>query len=169
MWFIKNPEFYDVIVVENMFGDIITDEAAIIQGGLGIAAGGNLNPKGVSMFEPMGGSTPKYAGKNVINPLAAIEAGRMMLKHIGEKEASKSIGDAVEYFLKSGRFEVELSSDYVAILDYLREQNIDPKIEKGLVEFLKKRQGAELSAAAVERFGGTIKVGDTIADLVAKL
>ena len=72
MWFVKNPEWFDVIVTDNLFGDIITDLGAIIQGGLGIAAGGNINPEGVSMFEPMGGSAPKYKGKNVINPLAAI-------------------------------------------------------------------------------------------------
>src|SRR3989338_707127 len=70
MWFVKNPEWFDVIVTDNMFGDIITDLGAMIQGGMGIAAGGNINPKGVSMFEPIGGSAPKYTGKNVINPLA---------------------------------------------------------------------------------------------------
>jgi 3-isopropylmalate dehydrogenase len=74
MWFVKQPEWYDVIVTENLFGDIITDLAAIVQGGLGVAAGGNINPDGVSMFECMGGSAPKYTGKNVINPIAAIAA-----------------------------------------------------------------------------------------------
>ncbi|MBC7334069.1 MAG: 3-isopropylmalate dehydrogenase, partial [Actinobacteria bacterium] len=97
MWMVKNPEWYDVIVTSNMFGDIITDLGAIIQGGMGIAAGGNINPDGTSMFEPIGGSAPKYTGQNVINPLAAIEAARMMLKHLGEKEAAKSIEDAVSY------------------------------------------------------------------------
>ena len=97
MWMIKNPEWFDVIVIPNMFGDIITDLGAMIQGGMGIAAGGNINPGGPSMFEPIGGSAPKYTGKNIINPLAAIEAGRMMLKHLGEKEAAKSIEDAVSY------------------------------------------------------------------------
>jgi len=97
MWTVKNPEWYDVMVVPNMFGDIITDLGAIIQGGMGIAAGGNINPEGTSMFEPIGGSAPKYTGKNVINPLAAIEAGRMMLNHLGEKEAAKSIEKAVAY------------------------------------------------------------------------
>ena len=76
MWLVKSPEFYDVIVTENLFGDIITDLGAMIQGGMGIAAGGNINPEGVSMFEPIGGSAPKYTGKNVINPLAAICARR---------------------------------------------------------------------------------------------
>jgi len=97
MWMVKNPEWFDVMVIPNMFGDIITDLGAMIQGGMGIAAGGNINPGGTSMFEPIGGSAPKYTGKNVINPLAAIEAGRMMLKHLGEKEAAKSIEDAVSY------------------------------------------------------------------------
>jgi 3-isopropylmalate dehydrogenase len=97
MWMVKNPEFYDVIVTENMFGDIITDLGAMVQGGMGIAAGGNINPNGVSMFEPIGGSAPKYTGKNVICPLAAIEAGRMMLNHLGETKAAKSIEDAVAY------------------------------------------------------------------------
>jgi 3-isopropylmalate dehydrogenase len=91
MWFVKNPEWFDVIVTDNMFGDIITDLGAMIQGGMGIAAGGNINPKGVSMFEPIGGSAPKYTGKNVINPLAAICAAGMMLEHLGEAQAAKAI------------------------------------------------------------------------------
>ncbi len=95
MWFVKNPEWFDVIVTDNMFGDIITDLGAMIQGGMGIAAGGNINPEGVSMFEPIGGSAPKYTGKNVINPLAAICAAGMLLENIGEKKAAKSIEDAV--------------------------------------------------------------------------
>ncbi len=101
MWFVKSPEFYDVIVTENLFGDIITDLGAMIQGGLGIAAGGNINPEGVSMFEPMGGSAPKYAGKNVINPLAAICAGGMMLDTLGETEAALAIDKAVSNALGS--------------------------------------------------------------------
>ena len=95
MWFVKNPEWFDVIVTDNMFGDIITDLGAMIQGGMGIAAGGNINPQGVSMFEPIGGSAPKYTGKNVINPLAAICAGGMMLESLGETKAAKAIEDAV--------------------------------------------------------------------------
>ena len=95
MWFVKNPEWFDVIVTDNMFGDIITDLGAMIQGGMGIAAGGNINPKGVSMFEPIGGSAPKYKGKNVINPLAAICAAGMMLEHLGEEKAGKTIENAV--------------------------------------------------------------------------
>lgn len=94
MWFVKNPEWFDVVVTDNMFGDIITDLGAMIQGGMGIAAGGNINPEGVSMFEPIGGSAPKYKGKNMINPLAAICAGGMMLEHLGEAEAGKTIEKA---------------------------------------------------------------------------
>jgi 3-isopropylmalate dehydrogenase len=92
MWMVKNPEWFDVIVTDNMFGDIITDLGAMIQGGMGVAAGGNLNPEGVSMFEPIGGSAPKYTGKDVINPLAAISAVMMMLENLGEDKAA----DAVE-------------------------------------------------------------------------
>lgn len=95
MWFVKNPEWFDVIVTDNMFGDIITDLGAMIQGGMGIAAGGNINPQGVSMFEPIGGSAPKYKGQNIINPLAAICAGGMMLEYLGEEEAGKAIESVV--------------------------------------------------------------------------
>ena len=97
MWMVKNPEWFDVIVTDNMFGDIITDLGAITQGGMGIAAGGNINPEGVSMFEPIGGSAPKYTGKNVINPLAAIGAGAMMLETLGEEKAAAAIEAAVMY------------------------------------------------------------------------
>ena len=87
MWMVKNPEWFDVIVTDNMFGDIITDLAAMIQGGVGVAAGGNINPDGVSMFEPMGGSAPKYTGQNVINPIASVAAMQMLLSFLGEEEA----------------------------------------------------------------------------------
>jgi 3-isopropylmalate dehydrogenase len=97
MWMVKNPEWFDVIVTGNMFGDIITDLGAMVQGGMGIAAGGNINPEGVSMFEPIGGSAPKYTGKGVINPLAAICAGQMMLETLGEEKAGKCIEDAVKF------------------------------------------------------------------------
>jgi len=95
MWMVKNPEWFDVIVTDNMFGDIITDLGAMIQGGMGIAAGGNINPSGVSMFEPIGGSAPKYTGKGVINPLSAILAGMMMLEHLGEREPALAIERAI--------------------------------------------------------------------------
>ncbi len=95
MWMVKNPEWFDVIVTGNMFGDIITDLGAITQGGMGIAAGGNLNPEGVSMFEPIGGSAPKYTGMNIINPLASICCGIMMLEHLNEDEAAHAIEKSV--------------------------------------------------------------------------
>lgn len=95
MWMVKNPEWFDVIVTGNMFGDIITDLGAITQGGMGIAAGGNINPEGVSMFEPIGGSAPKYTGKNVINPLACVCAGAMMLDTLGEEKAADMIEQSV--------------------------------------------------------------------------
>ena len=94
MWFVKNPEYYDTIVVCNMFGDIITDLAAMIQGGMGVAAGGNINPKGVSMFEPIGGSAPKYTGQNVINPIAAITSLAMLLRETGNNIGQAKLIDA---------------------------------------------------------------------------
>jgi 3-isopropylmalate dehydrogenase len=103
MWFVKNPEWFDVIVVENMFGDIITDLGAMIQGGMGVAAGGNINPQGVSMFEPIGGSAPKYTGKNVICPLAAIAAAQMMLDQLGEAQAADRVEQAIIKALTSGK------------------------------------------------------------------
>lgn len=97
MWMVKNPEYYDVIVTTNMFGDIITDLAGILQGGMGVAAGGNINPDpgGTSMYEPMGGSAPKYTGKNVINPIAAINAMAMLLEHTGQPRAADRVYKAV--------------------------------------------------------------------------
>ena len=97
MWFVKNPEWFDVIVTDNMFGDIITDLGAMIQGGMGIAAGGNINPQGVSMFEPIGGSAPKYTGKNIINPLAAICAMAMLLRQIGEEKAASRVESSARH------------------------------------------------------------------------
>ena len=95
MWMVKNPEWFDVIVTTNMFGDIITDLGAMIQGGMGMAAGGNINPEGVSMFEPIGGSAPKYTGKGVINPIAAILAAHMMLQFLGEDQAADALESSV--------------------------------------------------------------------------
>jgi 3-isopropylmalate dehydrogenase len=103
MWMVKNPEWFDVIVTCNMFGDIITDLGAMIQGGMGVAAGANINPQGVSMFEPIHGSAPKYTGKNVINPLAAIAAAGMMLEHLGEEKGAKLVDEAITKLLSSGR------------------------------------------------------------------
>ncbi len=100
MWMIKNPEKFDVIVTNNMFGDIITDIGAIIQGGLGIAAGGNINPGKIAMFEPIGGSAPKYTGQGKINPLAAIYAAQMMLEYLGEEKAASLLLDAIKDTVK---------------------------------------------------------------------
>jgi 3-isopropylmalate dehydrogenase len=97
MWMVKSPEWFDVLVTGNLFGDIITDLGAITQGGMGIAAGGNINPQGVSMFEPIGGSAPKYTGLGVINPLAAICAGAMLLENVGQDKAARAIEDAVKF------------------------------------------------------------------------
>ncbi len=98
MWMVKNPEYYDCIVTTNMFGDIITDLGGIIQGGMGVAAGGNINPDdgGCSMYEPMGGSAPKYTGKNVINPIAAISALSMLLEHTGYPAAGRRVLNAIQ-------------------------------------------------------------------------
>lgn len=95
MWMVKNPEWFDVIVTDNMFGDIITDLGAMIQGGMGIAAGANINPEGISMFEPIGGSAPKYTGKHIINPIAAISSAQIMLETLGESTASSLIEKGV--------------------------------------------------------------------------
>ncbi len=103
MWFVKNPEWFDVVVVENMFGDIITDLGAMIQGGMGVAAGANINPEGVSMFEPIGGSAPKYTDQDVICPLAAIGAVQMLVAQLGEEEAADRIEQAVIKALESGK------------------------------------------------------------------
>jgi 3-isopropylmalate dehydrogenase len=101
MWMVKNPEWFDVIVTDNMFGDIITDLGAMIQGGMGIAAGGNINPQTVSMFEPIGGSAPKYTGKGVINPMAAIASFQMMLEHLGEADAAARVDRAIAHVLST--------------------------------------------------------------------
>jgi len=103
MWFVKNPEFFDVIVAPNLFGDIITDLGAMIQGGMGLAPGGNINPCGISMFEPIHGSAPKYTGKNVADPIATIWAGQMMLEELGENEATRIIVNAIEKVLREGK------------------------------------------------------------------
>ncbi len=100
MWMVKDPDYFDVIVTDNMFGDIITDLGAVLQGGMGIAAGGNINPEGVSMFEPIGGSAPKYTGQNKINPLAAIAAGQMMLEELGEESAARAVETGIQKAVK---------------------------------------------------------------------
>jgi len=103
MWFVKNPEWFDVVVAPNMFGDIITDLGAMIQGGLGLAPGANLNPEGTSMFEPIHGSAPKYKGQNKVNPIATIWAGAMLLEHLGQDAAAADVVAAIERNLFEGR------------------------------------------------------------------
>jgi len=128
MWMVKNPEWFDVIVTDNMFGDIITDLGAMIQGGMGIAAGGNIHPGQVSMFEPIGGSAPKYTGKNVINPLAAIAAGQMMLTYLGEEAAAGAIEEAIKRVLVNdikdlgaGRMGLSTSGVGDKVVEYILE------------------------------------------------
>ena len=103
MWFVKNPEWFDVVVAPNMFGDIITDLGAMIQGGLGLAPGANLNPEGTSMFEPIHGSAPKYKGQNKVNPVATIWSGALLLEHLGQPQAASDIVSAIERNLREGR------------------------------------------------------------------
>ena len=105
MWFVKKLDYFDVIVASNLFGDIITDLGAMLQGGMGFAAGGNINPERAfpSMFEPIHGSAPKYTGKGVVNPVASIEAMRMMLEHLGMDTTAKKLRNAVEYILANGK------------------------------------------------------------------
>jgi 3-isopropylmalate dehydrogenase len=124
MWFVKNPEWFDVIVTTNMFGDIITDLGAMIQGGMGVAASGNINPEGVSMFEPIHGSAPKHAKTGKASPVAAICAASMMLEHLGEEAAAKAIESAVIQALGSGKVKAvtgepgdcQRAGDYIASL-----------------------------------------------------
>lgn len=103
MWFVKNPEWYQVVVTPNMFGDIITDLGAMIQGGMGLAPGGNINPEGISMFEPIHGSAPKYKGMNKANPIATILAGQLMLETLGEQKAADLVEKAVIEVLREGK------------------------------------------------------------------
>ena len=103
MWMVKNPEWFDVIVTGNMFGDIITDLGAMVQGGMGVAAGGNINPDGVSMFEPIGGSAPKYTGQNKVNPMAMMLSGVMMLHYLGEQNAADRMENAIAGVIAEGK------------------------------------------------------------------
>ncbi len=103
MWFVKNPEWFKVIVTPNLFGDILTDLGAMIQGGLGVAPGGNINPGGTSTFEPIHGSAPKYKGKEQINPIATILAGSMLLDNLGLNKSANKIEEAVKQVLREGK------------------------------------------------------------------
>ncbi len=100
IYMVECPERFDVIVTTNMFGDIITDLAAVTQGGMGISPGANINPEGVSMFEPIGGTAPDFTGKNQINPLASIGSAQMMLAHLGQVQASETLEAAMKKVIK---------------------------------------------------------------------
>jgi 3-isopropylmalate dehydrogenase len=130
MWMVKNPEWFDVIVTDNMFGDIITDLGAMIQGGMGIAAGANINPEGISMFEPIGGSAPKYTGKNIINPIAAISAAQIMLETLGEPIAASLIEESVIRVLRddlkdvaAGKMGYSTQEVGDLVINYIKENN----------------------------------------------
>jgi 3-isopropylmalate dehydrogenase len=103
MYFLTKPEWFEVVVSPNMFGDIITDLGATVQGGIGMAVSGNINPEGTSMFEPVHGSAPDIAGKNIANPTATIMAGALMIQELGEKEAADAIMGAIESVLSEGK------------------------------------------------------------------
>ncbi len=103
MWMVKNPESFDTIVVSNMFGDILTDLGAAVQGGMGIAASGNIHPGKVSMFEPIHGSAPKHAGRNVVSPIGAILAAQMLLEYLGESEGAGLIEESVAELFATGK------------------------------------------------------------------
>ncbi len=130
MWMVKNPEWFDVVVISNMFGDILTDLGAVIQGGMGIAASGNIYPGRVSMFEPIHGSAPKHAGKNVANPIASIAAVQMMLEHLGEKSAAARIETAIAGLLGSGKIK-SLGTDSGLLTDQIG----DMVVKDVLMEF----------------------------------
>ncbi len=103
MWMVKNPEGFDVIVTPNLFGDILTDLGAMVQGGMGVAASGNIHPGRVSLFEPIHGSAPKYKGKNAVSPIAAIAAVGMMLDYVGEPKAAQAIEGSIAALLGTKR------------------------------------------------------------------
>jgi len=107
MWFVRTPEHFQVVVAPNLFGDIVTDLGAAIAGGLGLAPGANINPDGTSMFEPIHGSAPKYTGKNIVNPIATIWAGALMLDFLGESKAAQRIVRAIENVVKTGRVKTQ--------------------------------------------------------------
>jgi 3-isopropylmalate dehydrogenase len=123
MWFVKNPEWFDVVVTPNMFGDIITDLGAMIQGGLGLAPGGNINPDGTSMFEPIHGSAPKYRGLGIANPIATIWAGSMLLDHLGENKAAGAVLRAIEKAIADGIVTKDMggSAKTTAVGDYISQ------------------------------------------------
>ncbi len=103
MQMVKAPETFDVIVTNNMFGDIVTDLGAALQGGLGVAASANLHPGRISMFEPVHGSAPKYAGTGKANPVGAILSAALMLDYLGHAEAARTIEATVQQSLREGQ------------------------------------------------------------------
>ena len=111
MMMVRNPEEFEVIVTNNLFGDIITDIGAQLQGGMGLAASGNINPSGVSMFEPVHGSAPDIAGKNLANPVAAILTAEMLLRHLGYKENADMIDRAVRVAIQKNKLTRELGGE----------------------------------------------------------
>jgi 3-isopropylmalate dehydrogenase len=131
MWCVKNPEWFDTVVTSNMFGDILTDLAAMIQGGLGVAASGNIHPGRVSLFEPIHGSAPKYAGRNVANPIATILAVQMMLDDLGETRAAVRIEEAVASLLRSRRIP-SVGSDSGLGTDAIGDLVIEELVQPGV-------------------------------------
>lgn len=123
IYMIESPERFDTIVTTNMFGDIITDLAAVTQGGMGVAPSGNINPKGVSMFEPVHGSAPQFTGKGVINPIAAIATIKLMLDYLGEPKAAASVEKAMTTVIK------KMNSMLVGKMGYSTSQIGDMVVE----------------------------------------
>jgi len=127
MQMVRAPEMFDVIVTNNMFGDIVTDLGAALQGGLGVAASGNINPGKVSLFEPIHGSAPKYAGQDVANPIGAILTAAMMLEYLGYPSESKAIESAVVAAVDAGETTKDLGGSLGtraagdAVLKHLKE------------------------------------------------
>ena len=116
IYFVEDPQRYDVIVTDNLFGDILTDLGGAVSGGVGLASSANLNPEGVSMFEPVHGSAPDISGQGIANPLAAISSGAMMLEHLGENAPAERIRNAVEKVAASSGTTVELADMVIAAL-----------------------------------------------------
>jgi 3-isopropylmalate dehydrogenase len=121
MQLIKDPKAFDVIVTNNMFGDIITDIGAQLQGGLGMAASANINPKGAAMFEPVHGSAPKYAGKDVANPFGAILTAQLMYQHLQMNDEARLIENAVKQAVRENQTTADLGGKLGtrAVGDYL--------------------------------------------------
>jgi isocitrate/isopropylmalate dehydrogenase len=120
MWLVKNPEDYDVLVAENLFGDIISDLAAQLVGGLGFACSGNIGSR-FAVFEPTHGSAPKYAGLYKVNPMAMLLAAKMMLDWLGEKNLAVSLEGAIAGVIKEGKVRTYDMGGHSTSLDVARE------------------------------------------------